>query len=409
MKTYLLLLIAISFSYITQAQFNGCDGSRYIDDVFTEIKVTQGLKYGEGTTLFDNFQELYLDVYEPEGDGLVRRPVIILAFGGSFISGKREDLEFLCEAYARKGYVAVTIDYRLFDGPLLPLPSADQLKNVVIKTVSDMKAAIRYMRQDADTDNIFRIDPDLVFIGGISAGSITAFHTAVIDSDDDIAPDIIEILENNGGIEGNTSDNYEYSSEVQGLVNFSGGLNDAGWIDENDPPFISIHDDMDGVVPYAGGFAKVFGFPIIYMEGSGRCHEVGDSLGVENQLKTIENSEEHVGYFSTLESIEENIHYTASFVAEIVCASGPTHTQDLTHSLESIQAYPNPSNGIISFSETNNKNLRVDLFNTMGQKLNSFSNPGTIDLSNNANGIYLLRMMDMTTESSKTIKVVLEK
>ena len=95
-------------------------------------------------------------------------------------------------------------------------------------------------------------------------------------------------MEANGGIEGNSSDNFEYSSEVQGLVNFSGGLNDSGWIDENDPPFVSVHDDMDGVVPYGSDFAKIFGIPIIYMEGSGKCHEVGDSLGIVNQLKTVQ-------------------------------------------------------------------------------------------------------------------------
>ena len=181
MKQTLLFLFFVLFSFNSQAQSDGCDGMRYIDDVFSEVTVTEAIKYGEGTTLFDNFQELYLDVYEPQNDNLEKRPVIILAFGGSFIAGNRGDLEFLCEAYARKGYVAVSIDYRLFDGPLLPLPSADQMKNVVIKSVSDMKAAIRFMRQDADTDDIYRINPDKVFIGGISAGSITAFHTAAID------------------------------------------------------------------------------------------------------------------------------------------------------------------------------------------------------------------------------------
>jgi para-nitrobenzyl esterase len=409
MKKYLLFLFITSLSISIHAQTDGCDGSRYIDDVFAEVSVSEAIKYGEGTTIFDNFQELFLDVYEPQNDALEKRPVIILAFGGSFIGGKRGDLDFLCEAYARKGYVAVSIDYRLFDGPLLPVPTGDQMKNVVIKTVSDMKAAIRFMRQDADTDNIYRIDPNKVFIGGISAGSITAFHTAVIDEDDAFEPDIVEILEANGGIEGNSSDNFQYSSEVQGLVNFSGGLNDAGWIDENDPPFVSIHDDMDGVVPYGAGFASIFNIPIIYMEGSKRCQEVGDSLGIMNQLKTIENSSGHVSYFSNPSTIAENVDYTASFVADIVCANGPTSTDDLANNLESIQVFPNPTSGSISFNETDINDFQLELYNILGRKLNTYSNTTTLALNQYPNGIYFIKMTDLNTESTKTLKVILEK
>jgi len=110
MKKYVLLLLCTSLPILFNAQIEGCDGSRYQDDIFEDIKVTTGIKYGEGETFSGIFQELFLDVYEPANDELERRPVIVLAFGGSYIGGNREDLEFLCEAYARKGYVAVTID-----------------------------------------------------------------------------------------------------------------------------------------------------------------------------------------------------------------------------------------------------------------------------------------------------------
>jgi len=409
MKRYLLILFLLPFFNYSQAQIEGCDGSRYIDDIFFEYKVTKGLKYGEGETIFGNFKELSLDVYEPANDELSRRPVIILAFGGSFISGERGDLEFLCEAYARKGYVAVTIDYRLFDGPLLPLPSGEQMKNVVIKTVSDMKAAIRYMREDADTDNLYRIDPNKVFVGGISAGSITAFHTAVLDDDDFFPADIAAIIESNGGLEGNTSDNFEYSSKVQGLVNFSGGLNDASWIDANDPPFVSIHDDKDGVVPYGAGFAMVFGFPIVYMEGSQICNEVGDSVGVVNQLKTIEDSEGHVSYLFNPADAEVNINYTADFIAEIVCADTPTDTEDLASTLESIAVFPNPTTGVISFSKYSDVDLEVELLDIYGRKLNIYSSATSLDLNDYANGIYFVRITDTESDNSKTVKVVLER
>lgn len=408
MKQLLLFIFSVLLSFNLSAQDNGCDGARYIDNVFTEVSFIGGIKYGEGETLFGNFQELYLDVYVPGNDALEKRPVIILAFGGSFIGGARGDVDFLCEAYARKGYVAVSIDYRLYDGPIFPFPTGDQMKNVVIKTVSDMKAAIRFMRQDADTDNLYRIDPDKIFVGGVSAGGITAFHTAVIDEDDAFEPDIVEILEANGGIEGNSSDNYEYSSEVQGLINFSGGLNDSGWIDENDPPFVSVHDDMDGIVPFGDGFASIFGIPIIYMEGSGRCKEVGDSVGVENQLKTIENSNGHVSYLVNPTTVPETVDYTAAFIADIIC-EGITNTKELASGLESIEIFPNPTSGNISLVETNNNNLFLELYNVFGKRLNTYSNTSTLDLDLYSNGIYFLKLTDLDSESTKTIKVILER
>ena len=214
---YILLLLLTSFQLVAQ-DHPTCDGNRYRADVFENFTETTGLKYGEGTTFGGNFQGLFLDVYEPEGDTETLRPVIILAFGGSFIGGAREDMAFLCEAYAKRGYVAVTIDYRLYDGALFPLPSAEDMTDVVIKSISDMKAAIRYMREDAATTNLYKIDPDNIFVGGISAGSITAAHTAVIDSTDTFTDELMTILEANGGWEGNTSDNFEYSSDVQGYI-----------------------------------------------------------------------------------------------------------------------------------------------------------------------------------------------
>lgn len=408
MNKILLLFFLLTFSYSLEAQNIGCDdGNRYINDLFTDIKVTSDLKFGEGTTIFGNDQELFLDVYEPEGDDLEERPVIILAFGGSFISGSKEDVAFLCEAYARKGYVAVAIDYRLYDGPLLPLPTDTQMKEVVVKTVSDIKAAVRYMRQDADTDNLFRIDPSKVIIGGISAGAIATFHAAALDEEDDLPDDIRMFLEENGGIEGNTSENYQYSSEVQGLVNFSGGLNVASWIDAEDPPFVSIHDDMDGVVPYGGGFARVFGFPIIFMEGSQRCTEVADSVGVVNALRTIENSDGHVSYFSTFEQAASSVNFTTDFLIEIICGELATNTEEIQ--AEPLAIYPNPTTGLLTLEKKSNQVLDAELFDMMGRRLEVYKNISSLDLTAYPGGMYIIRITDQNSDAVFSERIILER
>ncbi|MEM9544670.1 MAG: T9SS type A sorting domain-containing protein [Bacteroidota bacterium] len=409
MKKYLLLLCFLFVYDISYSQIEGCDGIRFRDDVFSTVGVFNDIKFGEGETFAGNFQELFLNVYEPIGDNLEKRPVIILAFGGSFIGGERSDVGFLCEAYAKKGYVAVAIDYRLYDGPLVPIPSDDDFKVVVIKSVSDMKAAIRFMRQDADTNNQFRIDPDNIFVGGVSAGSITAFHTAVLDETDDLPEDIMTILDDNGGIEGNSSSNLEYSSEVQGLVNFSGGLNNASWIDANDPPFVSIHDDMDPVVPYGGGFATVFNIPIIFMEGSQRCQEVGDSVSVLNQLRTIENSQGHVSFLFGADNVVSSVDFTADFLANILCGDLTSSVADFSERLESVHSYPNPSAGLVTISNPFNLKLEYSIFDMYGRIVTIPTQNPTLDLSNLSNGMYFLKLVDLDTRETKTEKFILEK
>jgi len=265
---YILLFTAFTFSLSAQ-DIEGCDGIRYVDFIFDDVKVTKDIRFGEGPRFpSETNQELFFDVYEPEGDDLTTRPVMVLAFGGSFIEGTKEDIDWLCEAFARKGYVAVSIDYRLFDGLLFPPPNATQMKNVVVRAMSDMKAVIRQLRQDADNDNTFGINPDVIYAGGISAGSILACHVAAVDTTDNLPDDLRGFIDSTGGIEGNTNDITGYTSEVAGIINYSGGLNDADWYDAGDPPIYSVHDEADGVVPFGSGFAVVFGFPIIAVDGS---------------------------------------------------------------------------------------------------------------------------------------------
>lgn len=385
MKYFLFSLLSL-VSLSIAAQNPQCIDGRYVDFVFDDVTATKNIKFGEGTEIAGRFKELFMDIYEPAGDTVAGRPVIVLGFGGSFIAGNREDIDWLCEAYARKGYVAVTIDYRLFDGPLFPLPTAIQMQEVVIKAVSDMKGSIRYLRSTVDQGNPYNINPNMIIVGGISAGGIMAMHTAALDSTDVFDEDLQVIIDENEGIEGTTNDLFEYSTEVQGVINFSGGLADANWLDAEDPPFISVHDEFDDTVPYGGGFASVFGFDIIFMEGSQRCNEVGDSLGITNELYTIEGSTGHVSYFIEAMSTVENINRSTDFVSEIVCNVVLSSTDDELK--QDVMLYPNPTNGIINWEGT----YDASIYNTVGIEVATAKQASSIDIQHLLAGQYLVRL-----------------
>ena len=409
MRSILLLLFLLPLSTLLAQDHPSCDGQRYWTEVFDEVKVTSTLQYGEGTTIGGNTKELYLDVYEPVGDDAEMRPVIILAFGGSFIMGNRGDMAWMCERFAKRGFVAVTIDYRLYDLSLVPLPTEEEMIDVVTKAVSDMKASIRYMREDAATDNLFKIDPDLVFVGGISAGAIAACHTAVMDSTDTYTDQILSYINDNGGFDGDSSDNYQYSSEVQGFVSLSGGLHNADWIDAGDPPFVSVHDDGDDIVPYGGDYASIFGVNIIYMDGSQILHEKADALGIENALRTIENSNVHVSYLGSSQSINAIMDFTSGFLHNIICGDSPLHAIPTDHPLAAIEVFPNPTSGFIYLKNENHLPLQLRLFNGLGQKIGTWKNQNQLDLSDLQTGIYFLQIENMENQLSVVKKIRIEK
>lgn len=313
-----------------QAQHSTCDGIRYLNPVFPQWDSTANIKYGENFTYNNNLRELFMDVYEPVGDVATERPAIIFAYGGSFIGGQRDDVAGLCKAYASLGYVTVSFDYRLFDNGIFT--DTTQAVDAVLKAVGDMKAAIRYLKEDAATANQFRIDTNYIFAGGISAGGITALHVAYFNLADGIPGYMTNLLAANGGINGNTSNNYQYSSQVAGVLNYSGALKDDEWLDAGEVPLYSAHDTGDQIVPYGSGRVVIGFFVSIFLEGSGTLAQRATSEGVTNELYTA-NSNNHVGYFSNPQQTAEVNMGSMNFLYDILCPGILSAEEDLQAAL----------------------------------------------------------------------------
>lgn len=376
MIRFYLLPVCIFFLWLAPnalvAQNAACDGTRFIDEVFTStIKTT--VKFGENTSNGGNFKELYMDIYEPDGDGAVERPVIVVAFGGSFIFGSRATLGSLCQNYAKRGYVAATIDYRLFDAPLFPIPDSLAMMEEVIMAISDFKAAIRYLRKDAATTNQFRIDPDFVFVGGESAGAIIANHVAYVTDTLEYPPFISTVVNAQGGLEGNTDDpansNMGYSSEAQGVLSLYGALYNSDFLDAGDPPITSIHGTNDGVVPYGYGWATVSGFNIIHMSGSSSIHKRADLEGVVNHLITVPGGG-HGGFSSVW---MDSVYTTAAIMMEELVCDGFSSIDQISVDRQ-VVVFPNPTSSQlhIAFNGLNEK-YQVELIDPLGRKVLSIS------------------------------------
>lgn len=258
---------------------------RYNSQVFETITIAENVRYGANVTLDGTTVGLSMDIYQPANDTEIDRPLVILAHGGSYTSGNKKDLKEFASFIAKAGYVVASIDYRLLDVS----PTQLAFKQVVINSVSDMKAAVRFFTKDAGSTNIYKVDVSKIFIGGYSAGAITALHYAYVNSNTELTTiggsAFVDYVNSNGGLEG-LSGNESFSSSVKGVVNISGALFNANFINANEPSLFSIHGTDDTVVPYLNGIVNSTG---ILADGSGTLHPYATSLGLTNTLKTIQN------------------------------------------------------------------------------------------------------------------------
>ena len=316
MIIYLIFLTLISFSLSQE-----CTDGRYEEEIFDNVYVTSGVYYGTNIQegLFgDSDEDLYLDVYEPYGDDLENRPVVIFMFGGSFIGGSRtsSDIVELCTRYAKRGYVAVAIDYRL-TLDLLIFANETTAYKAASKGIHDLKGAIRFLRMNDQLYNDYRIDTDRIYAGGVSAGGISAVNAAYLDQDSEIPPFIEDWLEDNGGLEGN-SGNPGYDSSFHGVINLCGAVGETSWITENDLPIVNLHGTADDVVPYGDGLITLFGLNM-GVAGSGAIHDRMMQLGNSSSLLTWEGVG-HTPFISSSAYMDETIEFSSEFMYDLVCA-----------------------------------------------------------------------------------------
>lgn len=213
------------------------------DATYREIFDAKQQELDEGEKDLD----LTLDVYMPNDNKEISRPLLVLIHGGAFFNGDKKDLGFpeWANYFASLGYVVASVNYRL--GYMKSLPS---LKRAGIRAVQDVDAAIRYIIHNQD---IYAVDPNRVFLAGTSAGGITALNVAFM-RDENIPSDAQEL----GGIKTINPEIME-SYNIRAVGNMWGAVNDLSILDNASTSVISFHSTGDPVVPFGEGhpFKKI--------------------------------------------------------------------------------------------------------------------------------------------------------
>lgn len=403
MKQLYSLVAVLAATVSLQAQ--ECGSGRYtIPNYFNDVTVTTGVQFGSNTGVSGGTQTLRMDIYEPTGDVLELRPVVVVAFGGSFVSGDRSQVADICRRFAKLGYVAIANDYRVG----FFLPNQATTTRAVMRGSHDMKACVRYIRKTVEEDgNPYRIDADRIIIGGVSAGAISAIHAAYLDEESEIPAILQGEITSLGGVNGN-SGAPGFSSEVLGVYSFSGAIGDTLWINAGDPPLVSVHEDGDNTVPYGTQEVSVIGIATgLIASGSRDIHVRLNNIDVDNCLKTY-NAVAHVGYLQTDPDI--SFGFAARFIAELVCEEAVTCGNISTSVQEfaaanAIEVFPNPTSGQLQFELE--ETTIVNVLDMSGREvLSELMRAGNVrmDISALPNGVYMLQVLGDRPSVARVLK-----
>ena len=374
-------------------------GRRYAEPVFDEVNIESDIPFSsaieEGET---SPTTLYLDFYEPQGDTLSARPLVITVFGGAFVAGGRDyvDMVEYCTRLAQHGYAAASIDYRLLS--IWNLNAASLVRDAYM-AAQDVSSAIRFFKYHYEE---YRIDPEQVFLLGNSAGSIAILCEMFMDDSERPA----ETYESSDLGSMHSAGFEEYagiSPTVAGAIPQWGGVMDLDVISEEEyVPLCMIHGTEDTNVPYDSGYCYNGMLPGVmpYMYGSHPIAGRLDEIGITDYEFHPFEGEGHAFYLVPVlyTLIEEKFDACFSITRDFLY--NHLKSMALLPEMEEtmIQVYPNPSNTLMTIhlgEASNDRVFSTVVTDMMGRSMfseNQTSLPFTMDVSHWPSGVYVIRL-----------------
>ncbi|MDW8272748.1 MAG: T9SS type A sorting domain-containing protein [Chitinophagales bacterium] len=287
------------------------EAQRYLTPQFTNVKVTKNVKYGTNLSYVTSFltpEDLLMDVYEPDGDTATNRPVIILGHAGSFLNifpwGNKEQYSVveLCNRFAKLGYVAISIGYRIGWAATSSDPETREktIINAVYRAMQDFKTCVRYLRKTyEENQNPYRIDPCKIFVGGTNSGGYASLAVSNLNKQSELTG--VKFLDSNGnpyvdqsktgdfdGFGGTQNiDNHKgYNSMPSAVLALGAATGDTMWIEPGEIPVVAFHGVEETNTPYNTAIVITgSGTAIIVVSGSGDYMPRVERVGNNNIFK----------------------------------------------------------------------------------------------------------------------------
>lgn len=261
------------------------------------ITIQRDLVYGRAGEV-----DLKLDLYKPGLPGPL--PAIIFVHGGGWVSGDKRNMEPMARYFAERGYVGLSVGYRL--APRFKFPAQ----------IEDIKCAVRWVRANAQQ---LGVNPERIGAMGSSAGGHLVGLLGVTDGSE--------------GLEGSCGD-MKLSSRVQAVVPYFGLMDWAKvlgneraqqtalalfgttcqadpepckrgspvtYVSSDDPPYLLVHGTLDPVVPFEQSVfmrdtlkAANVEVDLVALEGAGHGWPINSAFGQQALARVVPFFERHL-------------------------------------------------------------------------------------------------------------------
>lgn len=315
-----LTMVAGLFAIESNAQV------RFIDPVFPDVTKTANIMYDSNVSVNILYgqvpgipplyvHKLYCDLYQPTGDTMSKRPLVLIVGTGSFLpalankqaTGNKNDSSIVEVAMnlARRGYVVATLEYRIGWNPLTTSQEAatEMLLKATFRSLQDVRNAVRFFRSNAST---YSVDDTRIALGGQGTGGYIAYAVGTVSTRADIESNAkfkrgdftpmvnMDTLGDWTGIGGwaplNLPGDGSVSSDLHMTFNWGGAMGDSAWMKPTSLPVVSLQNTKDALAPYYMGnvIVPVTGLTVI-PNASGASHVIpkANAMGINAKINAV--------------------------------------------------------------------------------------------------------------------------
>lgn len=222
-----------------------------------KVDIPDGVIVKKDQVYREGHERWTVDLYMPEGEAPEGgRPGLVVVHGGGWRNGSKERgmWSSIPASYAAKGYVCISVNYRLIDnGGGFP------------ECVNDVKNAVRWFRAHSEE---FGLDPERIGAYGNSAGAHLVSMLGLVKEEADLEGDGT-YLDQSSLVQAvcasaTPSDFVDWDGEAfghrglfdgdpEGFEKLATDASPITYVTKNAPPFLLIHAKDDRTVPFSQG------------------------------------------------------------------------------------------------------------------------------------------------------------
>lgn len=335
---------ATNIDFLYSNVSNQMNVGRDITEIKTALAMSQPIPakyYNPADTTSDlKVTTIKMDMYKPlsSEDATTDRPVIVFIHTGNFLppplngspSGIKTDSSaiVLCTEWAKRGYVAVSVDYRLGWNPLAEQADVrrGQLLNAVYRAIHDVKVAVRTLKDNAAT---YGINPNKVVLYGEGTGAYVALAYETLDKNEEmelpkfraggvgdsyINRPVVGEIDGSGGLL-NLYATSTTPADVSAIVTAGGALADTSWLEAGDAPMIAFHCVRDPFAPFSEGTVVVptTNEDVVDVQGANVYIQKANLIGNNDAIKDIKANDPYTIAAEASYGVEFDYIYASPF------------------------------------------------------------------------------------------------